>query len=142
MRAPGYRVAPLAVVLAVVALVLALSGGWFSGSDSTSGGKPFVSSDARNSTTVWAVGDGADGGPDAARVARLITRSKPDRVLYLGDVYEHGTSGEFARNYDPVFGRFATRTAPTRGNHDWPSHKGGYDAYWQQKLGTDIQHYY
>jgi hypothetical protein len=142
MRPPGYRVAPLAVVLAVVALLLALSGGWLSGSDSTSGGRAFVASDTRRSTTVWAVGDGAAGGPDAARVARLITRSKPDRVLYLGDVYEHGTAGEFARNYAPVFGRFAERTAPTPGNHDWPSHKVGYDSYWQQELGRDVQHFY
>jgi acid phosphatase type 7 len=142
MRAPAYRVAPLAVVLALVALVLALPGGWLSGSDTTTGGKPFVPSDGGLSTTVWAVGDGADGGPDAAAVARLITRSKPDRLVYLGDVYENGTAGEFARNYDPLYGRLAKRTAPTPGNHDWPEHPQGYDPYWQRKYGRVVQHYY
>lgn len=142
MRTPRYRVAPLVVVLALVALVLALSGGWFSGSDANSGGKPFVPSDARRTTTVWAVGDGADGGAEGARVARLIARSRTARVLYLGDVYEHGTAGEFARNYDPLYGRFAKRTAPTPGNHDWPNHSQGYDPYWQRKHGGRVQHYY
>src|SRR6478672_2894904 len=117
MRAPGYRIAPLAVVLALVALVLAVSGGWLTGSGNTAtGGKAFVPSGARRGTTVWAVGDGPDGGADAARVARLITRANPDRLLYLGDVYEDGTAGEFARNYDPLYGGLATRTAPTPGN--------------------------
>jgi acid phosphatase type 7 len=142
MRAPGYRVAPLVVVLALVALVLALSGGWFSGSDTTSGGKAFVSSDDRRTTTIWAVGDGPDGGPHAAGVARLITRAKPDRVLYLGDVYEHGTAGDFARHYDATYGSFAKRTAPTPGNHDWPNHADGYDAYWERTHGRGVQHYY
>jgi 3',5'-cyclic AMP phosphodiesterase CpdA len=142
MRAPGHRVAPLAVVLALVALVLAASGGWFSGSDTATGGKVFVPSDARRSTKVWAVGDGPDGGGDAARVARLISRAKPDRFLYLGDVYEHGTAGEFARYYDPLYGALAKRTAPTSGNHDWPNHAKGYDPYWQRKHGSAVQHYY
>jgi 3',5'-cyclic AMP phosphodiesterase CpdA len=129
-------------VLALVALVLALSGGWFSGSDSTSRGKPFVPSDAARGTVVWAVGDGADGGAHGAGVARLIARSKPDRVLYLGDVYEHGTAGEFAHNYEPLFGRVAKRTAPTPGNHDWPNHRQGYDPYWKRKLGRAVRPYY
>jgi predicted phosphodiesterase len=91
---------------------------------------------------VWAVGDGPDGVADARRVARLITRSRPDRVLYLGDVYNEGTAEEFARNFDPLYGKIAKRVAPTPGNHDWPLHGEGYDAYWRGKLGKDISHYY
>src|SRR4051794_21440372 len=104
----GYRVAPFAVILAVVVLTLALSGGWFSGSgDKTSTSKAFVASDGGGKSVVWALGDGADGRSDARAVARLITRSKPDRLLYLGDVYEEGTPEEFARNYDSIYGNLA-----------------------------------
>jgi 3',5'-cyclic AMP phosphodiesterase CpdA len=148
MRASGYRVAPLGAVLAIVALMLALSGACSGsdktpgGSDKTSGGKGFVRSDVRRSTTVWAIGDGADGGPAAAAVARLIKRSKVDRMLYLGDVYEDGTAAEFARNYDPLYGTLGKRTAPTPGNHDWPNHAEGYDPYWKRKQGGKVQHYY
>jgi hypothetical protein len=144
MSSPGYRIAPLVGVLAIVALTLALTEGWFSGSDTSSSSRAnaFVASDSRDSTTVWAVGDGPDGGPNARRVAGLITRSKPDRVLFLGDVYEVGTPDEFARNVEPIYGKIAKRTAPTPGNHDWISHTGGYDAYWQRKQGRDIQYYY
>jgi 3',5'-cyclic AMP phosphodiesterase CpdA len=102
----------------------------------------FVRSDDRSSVTVWAVGDGADGNPAAARVARLIARSKPDRLLYLGDVYEEGTAEEYARNYAPIYGGLGQRTAPTPGNHEWPNHTTGYDPYWERVYGRKIQHYY
>jgi hypothetical protein len=139
----GYRVAPLAVILAVVLLTLALVDGWFSGSgDNSATGKAFVASDGRGRSVVWALGDGADGGSDARAVARLITRSKPDRFLYLGDVYKEGTPEEFAQNYDAIYGKLASRTAPTPGNHDWERHTGGYDVYWGKRHGNDLQHYY
>jgi hypothetical protein len=80
---------------------------------------------------VWAVGDGADGGADAKRVADLIERGRPDRVLYLGDVYDSGTAGEFTDRYAPVYERFDKIAAPTPGNHDWPNHDSGYDPYWR-----------
>jgi hypothetical protein len=44
MSSPGYRVAPLALVLAIVALTLALTEGWFSGSDTSSLARAFVAS--------------------------------------------------------------------------------------------------
>jgi len=132
----------LAVILAVVVGALALGDGWFSSSEGTAESNAFVASDARKSALVWAVGDGPDGQADARRVARLITRSKPDRVLFLGDVYESGTATEFAQNYDSIYGKIAKRIAPTPGNHDWPQRTGGYDAYWQSKLGRSIRYYY
>jgi hypothetical protein len=85
--------------------------------------------------TVWAVGDGADGSPSAEGVAELVTRDRPSRLLYLGDVYESGTAGEFRRNYDPLYGKLRDDTAPTPGNHDWPNHAHGYDRYWAQVTG-------
>jgi hypothetical protein len=142
-RRTSYRVAPLAAVLAVVVVALALTDGWFSGSgEKTGSGKSFVASDRGSGSLVWAVGDGADGGPDARGVVRLIASSKPDRLLYLGDVYDDGTAEEFAQNYDSIYGKLASRTAPTPGNHDWESHTSGYDVYWRKRLGKDLQHYY
>jgi acid phosphatase type 7 len=142
MRSPRYRAASVGAILTLAALVLALADGRFSSSRSTPRSEAFVASDARNRTTVWAVGDGPDGGPNARRVARLIERSKPNRMLYLGDVYDDGTPDEFAHNFEPIYGRIARRIAPTPGNHDWPNHERGYDAYWKRKHGKAVRHYY
>lgn len=92
--------------------------------------------------TVWAVGDGADGGEAGKAVAALIQRNRPARLLYLGDVYEHGTAAEFRDNYDTVYGGLASRTAPTPGNHEWPSHVDGYDAYWRAQTGVPTPPWY
>src|SRR4051812_5101217 len=46
---------------------------------------------AKGHARIWAVGDSA-GGANAAAVARLIRRNAPDKVLYLGDIY-NGTDG-------------------------------------------------
>jgi len=91
---------------------------------------------------VWAVGDGADGDREARRVARLIERDRPDRFLYLGDVYPEGTAEKFAENYDTVYGGLAERTAPTPGNHEWFNHAEGYDPYWKKKHGRKPHPYY
>jgi acid phosphatase type 7 len=82
--------------------------------------------------TVWAVGDGADGSPIARRLARRIERDSPDAFLYLGDVYPGGTAEDYARNYDPVYGRLAAITWPTAGNHEWWSRREGYYPYWRR----------
>jgi acid phosphatase type 7 len=92
--------------------------------------------------TLWAVGDGADGGRDARAVARRIAAGRPDRVLYLGDVYPDGTARDFARGFQPVYGRLARRIAPTPGNHDWPNHETGYDPYWRNVTGAPTPPWY
>ena len=100
------------------------------------GGFPFVSSVGGQRATIWAVGDGEAN--DAGRaVADRIASAPFDRLLYLGDVYGSETAAEFASNYTPTYGRFARRTAPTPGNHDWPSHETGYDPYWRKALGRE-----
>lgn len=81
---------------------------------------------------VWAVGDGADGGEEAKRVAATIAQGGLDRLLYLGDVYETGTAEEFETGYEPVYGQFSQVTEPTPGNHEWPLHEEGYDPYWEE----------
>ena len=95
---------------------------------------------ARPRAVVWAVGD-ADAGADARRLARTVERSRPDRVLYLGDVYEYGDRASFLA-WDRVWGRLAPRTAPTAGNHDHNESREGYDPYWQRIHGNPIPTYY
>jgi calcineurin-like phosphoesterase family protein len=87
---------------------------------------------AEERAVVWAVGDGADGSAIARRLARRIERDDPDAFLYLGDVYPGGTASDYARNYEPIYGRLAPITWPTPGNHEWWSREQGYFPYWRQ----------
>lgn len=88
-------------------------------------------------TILWAVGDGADGSARAKRVAELIAGSPrhPMRLIYLGDVYESGTAQEYRTHYEPVYGRFAARTLPTPGNHEFANRFDGYIPYWTRVHG-------
>ncbi|MBA3747689.1 MAG: metallophosphoesterase [Solirubrobacterales bacterium] len=97
------------------------------------GGFAFVRSAPGERATIWAVGDG-DASKAARALVRRIAAGKPDRLLYLGDVYERGTAGDFREHYDPTWGTLAKITAPTPGNHDWPRHPRGYDSYWRRAL--------
>lgn len=102
----------------------------------------FVRSIGSDSALVWAVGDGANGSDPAKALASRIAATRPDRLLYLGDVYEDGTAAQFESNYDPVYGALADVTAPTPGNHDWPNHDEGYDPYWSRVIGRPTPAYY
>ena len=111
-------------------------------SAAATGKRPFVPSTSRSPAVVWAVGDGADGGDDARKVARRIGSDRVDRFLYLGDVYEDGTAEEYADHYRPVYGHLDKVTAPTPGNHDWPNHVEGYDPYWEKVRGKEPPPWY
>jgi Calcineurin-like phosphoesterase len=130
----------LVVAAGVAAIVLIARA--LGGSDDTVSVASFQASDSKRQGVVWAVGDGADGGEAALQVGRLIARAKPDRFLYLGDVYEHGTRLDFATGYATAFGAFAKRTAPTPGNHDWPNRADGYKPYWHKVKGEAVPDYY
>jgi hypothetical protein len=84
---------------------------------------------------VWAAGDAATPGVRADRVAALVRRGRPDRFLYLGDVYETGTARDFRLWYHPRFGRLAHITEPTIGNHEWDNRFEGYYPYWYGRKG-------
>ena len=101
----------------------------------------YVRSVPGTSAVVWAVGD-TDATAGGRAVARLLARRPLDRLLYLGDVYERGTASEFRRRYDAHFGRFARRTAPTPGNHEWDRRATGYEPYWRRAHGTPPPDYY
>jgi hypothetical protein len=140
----------LGLVLAAAAVVLSQTVGSNGDQSLSSDGSPdaepargqgFVSS-IEGPADVWAVGDGATDSPEAAEVAQLIADSDPDRLLYLGDVYDRGTAEEFETNYEPTYGALKELTAPTPGNHDGPLADRGYDPYWEEALGAPTPPYY
>lgn len=88
---------------------------------------------------VWAVGDSDP--PRSGRVAGVIRRADPDRILYLGDVYPKGTYDDFRRWAKP-FGSLVRRMAPTPGNHDWPRARRGYEPYWRRVTGATPPTFY
>jgi acid phosphatase type 7 len=100
-----------------------------------SGGAPTAQAPPSERSVVWAVGDAAAPLPAARRLAAAIRRARPDRFLYLGDVYEDGTPAEFRRGYDPLYGSLAGITEPTPGNHEWAGRSSGYYPYWRAKKG-------
>lgn len=96
-------------------------------------GQPFV---------VAAVGDGAGGDATEGAVVDEIAGWNPNLLLYLGDVYQHGTTAEFTNYYDgsSFYGRFRSITDPTIGNHEYGGDSvggSGYFNYWQT-----TKHYY
>jgi hypothetical protein len=97
---------------------------------------------APDRAVVWAVGDGADGSAAAKKLAARIAKDKPDRFLYLGDVYPSGTAGDFRRNYATTYGRLRRITEPTPGNHDYGNRKSGYVPYWRKAKGHGQRGYY
>lgn len=91
---------------------------------------------------VWAIGDGAAGTKDAKALARTIAADHPDRVLYLGDVYESGTPADFSDRFRSVYGSLVHRMLPTPGNHEWPNHLEGYDPFWKAITGAATPPWY
>ena len=136
----------VALVLVAVGLLVAHALGTYEAPKADEGAGPgpgrFAASSDRQRAVVYAVGDGADGGDNGQRVAAMIAAERPDRVLYLGDVYPSGTTTDFRDRYAPTYGRFARITAPTPGNHDWPNHVVGYDTYWRGVSGRRPPSYY
>jgi hypothetical protein len=119
--------AVLAVVIAAAASAVVLAGAGAAGAGPTQASPPRA--------VVWAAGDAATPGRGADRIAALVRRGKPDRFLYLGDVYETGTPREFRRWYHPRFGRLGRITEPTIGNHEWDNRFRGYYKYWAGQKG-------
>jgi hypothetical protein len=91
---------------------------------------------------VWALGDGAAGTSAGRRLARRVIADDPDRVLYLGDVYETGTASEFRRNFARPYRPLLDRMLPTPGNHEWGNHAVGYDPFWRRVTGRPTRPWY
>lgn len=112
---------------------------------------PYVPSGPADEALLWAVGDGADGGADARSVVARMKRKRFDRLLYLGDVYGSGivsrltgdgTAADYRDRYDPLYGDFAQKTAPTPGNHEWGQRGDGYEPYWRKVFGDPPPAFY
>lgn len=93
-------------------------------------------------TVLAALGDGAGGEVNARNVTDLLASWDPNMLLYLGDVYEEGTSTEFDNWYgragSDFFGRFRAITNPTVGNHEYDGGVApGYFDYWD-----NVPHYF
>lgn len=128
----------IASLITVALLVFLVARG--DGGEDTPAALSFESGPPVEQATVWAVGDG-DAGEAAEQVADLIGSADPDRLLYLGDVYERGTAEQYERNYEPTYGELAEITSPTPGNHEWPTHRDGYDPYWTEVAGRVLHSY-
>lgn len=88
---------------------------------------------------LWAVGDA--GSPGARGVGDLIRQARPDRLLYLGDVYPGGKEEDF-QEFAQAFRGLLDRTAPTPGNHDWPEAVDGYEPFWRDVTGETPPTFY
>lgn len=96
---------------------------------------------------VVAAGDIADCAPPncpPARTAGRVRAIAPAWVLTLGDnQYQRGTLAEFNAEYDKTWGRFARRTRPSPGNHEYLT-KGadGYFDYFGKRAHRKHGGYY
>jgi 3',5'-cyclic AMP phosphodiesterase CpdA len=71
-----------------------------------------------------------------AETAKLVEAIAPDAVLVLGDSqYGEGLPEEYARSYEPTWGRFKRITWPVPGNHEYKSGAAGYFAYFGARAG-------
>ena len=100
-------------------------------------GRPFI---------LAATGDGASAEPNAIAVTNMIAGWDPNMFLYLGDVYNDGTSTEFHNWYgsgSDHYSQFNAITNPTVGNHEYYHVGGGlYDAPGYFDYWDNVPHYY
>ncbi len=68
----------------------------------------------------------------------------PGTVFTTGDnAYDHGSSLEFERCYEPSWGRHRARTRPAPGNHDYHTPRAaGYFSYFGEVAGPPERGYY
>lgn len=87
---------------------------------------------AEAAVTVFAAGDIAQcDNEGASRTARLLA-GHTGPILALGDIaYPRGSSEEFRRCFDPVWGSFKARIVPVPGNHEYgtPGAAGYFDYF-------------
>ncbi|MGH8991352.1 MAG: metallophosphoesterase family protein [Acidimicrobiia bacterium] len=80
----------------------------------------------------------------AALIDQVVAEHPDATVFTTGDnVYNSGTADEFARCYEPSWGRHRFRTRPVPGNHDYrTSGAGGYYGYFGSAAGDPGTGYY
>ena len=123
------------IILTIVALTSAMDGC-----------KPAETTSPKNPgpPVVVGAGDIADcAGEGDGATAELLEGIK-GRIVTLGDnAYENGTAREFARCYEPTWGRFKDRTSPVPGNHEYNTPEAkGYFGYFRKAAGERGDGYY
>jgi len=80
----------------------------------------------------------------AFATAALLDANPAATVFADGDhAYGHATDGDFARSYDPTWGRAKLRTIPVIGRHDYDSlNAAGYFNYFGPAAGDPTKGYY
>lgn len=103
-----------------------------------------VSTSSSGPPIVAAAGDIADCISEGDESTAKLLGGINGTVLTLGDnVYENGTSKEFADCYDPTWGRFKDRTRPVPGNHEYnTAGAAGYFGYFGKAAGKTGKGYY
>lgn len=103
---------------------------------------------------VYAAGDIADcrralpensgAAATAALIESELKKNAQSVVLALGDsTYPNGHQSEFARCYEPTWGRFKNRTYPAPGNHEYRTPAAAdYFQYFGAAAGNDGRGYY
>jgi hypothetical protein len=105
-------------------------------------GGPSVASTSSAPPVLLAAGDieGCTAGASTARVIKGVDGA----VAALGDnAYPAGSNDDYAKCYDPTWGRFKDRTRPVPGNHDYDTpHAAGYFGYFAAAAGQPGRGYY
>ena len=90
-------------------------------------------------------GDIADCDSQGDEATAALLDAIPGTVFTVGDnVYIDGTAKEFAKCYDPSWGRFKDRTMPAPGNHEYQEDHlaAGYFDYFGAAAGDPTKGYY
>jgi hypothetical protein len=87
---------------------------------------------------ILGAGDIAACDSDGDEATAALLDELEGTILALGDVvYEDGNAREFARCYDPSWGRHRDRTRPVPGNHEYQTEgAAGYFDYFGAAAGT------
>ena len=94
--------------------------------------------------TIVAAGDIAECGSSKDEATALLLDSIPGTIALLGDnVYENGSTAEYADCYGPSWGRHKSRTKPSAGNHEYQTtNASGYYGYFGTAAGDPAKGYY
>lgn len=94
--------------------------------------------------TLWAVGDAATCGTDRDDAVARFLANQEGLIALLGDVvYEKGTSTEFGRCFDPIYGQLKDRLRPAVGNHEYGTRGAqGYFDYFGSLAGEPGRGWY
>lgn len=108
------------------------------------GSRGTISASSSGPPVVAAAGDIADCASEGDESTAKLLGGIDGTVLTLGDnVYENGTSEEFADCYDPTWGQFKGRTRPVPGNHEYNTvGAAGYFDYFGKAAGKPGKGYY